>query len=45
MKAFDPETSETYMFIGCEQEKKIDKEKVLERVSLEEWRCRKEWKV
>lgn len=35
MKALDPETSETYKFLGCEQGKKIDKEKVLERVSLE----------
>ena len=35
MNALDPETSETYKFLGYEQEKKIEKENVLERVSLE----------
>ena len=37
MKALDPETSETYMFIGCEQE---EEKKQIKRKSQKEchWR-------
>ena len=45
MKAFDLKPVKPTCLSDVNKKKKIDKEKGLERVSLEESRCRKDWKV